>query len=185
MMKVKFYGTRGSIPVSEPGFGEFGGNTTCFLVLWPERAGILDAGSGIRRLGKELFASDDERFKKPMWMLFSHFHWDHIQDLPFFGPAYDPSREFVVCALGMNRMKQDLRSVFAGQMDSVYFPVSLDELNAKFSFFVPDEDQYLEDGARVVANLHYHPGGAYGYRDQEYFTWRIYGLHEAKYALTG
>ena len=120
MMKVKFYGTRGSIPVSEPGFAEFGGNSTCVMVLGPERAGILDAGSGIRRLGKDIFASNDERFKKKMWMLFSHFHWDHIQGLPFFGPAYDPSREFIVCALGKDRMKQDLRSIFAGQMDSVY-----------------------------------------------------------------
>ncbi len=178
-MKVTFYGTRGSIPVCEPGFEEFGGNTTCVLVIGPERAGILDAGSGIRRLGKDIFASSDERFRAPMFMLFSHFHWDHIQGFPFFGPAYDPNREFIITAMGAGRLKKDLRSVFAGQMEDTYFPVSLEQMGAKFTFLAPEADQLTEEDApkaasspagqtdheaRITGNLHNHPGGAYGYR---------------------
>ena len=180
-MKVVFYGTRGSIPVCEPSFQEFGGNTTCVFVIGPDRAGILDAGTGIRQLGKDILRSDDERFVAPMFMLFSHFHWDHIHGFPFFGPAYDSNREFIITAMGADRLKQDLRSIFAGQMEDTYFPVSLDQMGAKFTFLAPDVDQHqltedvvpkgtaprtsdAEHEATVTGNLHGHPGGAYGYR---------------------
>jgi phosphoribosyl 1,2-cyclic phosphodiesterase len=178
-MNVKFYGTRGSTPVCEPGFQHFGGNTSCVLIDGPDRVGILDAGTGIRQLGKEMVASPEERFRRPVFMLFSHFHWDHIQGFPFFAPAYDPSRHFVVTAMGLNRFQCSLKSVFARQMEDTYFPVPLDQMGATFTFKQPAVDALEEDDvpevrtpqppapgheAHVLGVLHNHPGGAYSYR---------------------
>jgi phosphoribosyl 1,2-cyclic phosphodiesterase len=178
-MIVKFYGTRGSTPVCESGFREFGGNTSCVLIDGPDRVCILDAGTGIRQLGKEMLASDEPRFRRPVLMLFSHFHWDHIQGFPFFAPAYDPARHFVIMAMGVDRFQHNLRSVFSRQMEDTFFPVSMDQMGATFTFKQPSGDYVTEEDvpemntpvppphgqeARVTGILHNHPGGAYSYR---------------------
>jgi phosphoribosyl 1,2-cyclic phosphodiesterase len=164
MITVKFYGARGSTPVCEPHFQEFGGNTTCILIMGEEQAGILDAGTGIRKLGKDILASNDPRFKKPIWMLFSHFHWDHIQGFPFFAPAYDSSREFVISAMGRDRLKKDLRSILADQQKDLYFPVPLDEMGANFLYHHPEVESTKVVKTQITASRHPHPGGAWGYR---------------------
>lgn len=178
-MIVKFYGTRGSTPVCESGFREFGGNTSCVLIDGPDRVCILDAGTGIRQLGKEMLASDEPRFRRPLLMLFSHFHWDHIQGFPFFGPAYDPTRHFVMMAMGVDRFQHSLKSVFSRQMEETFFPVPMDAMGAAFTFKQPPGNFVTEEDVpevntpeppppgqegRVRGVLHNHPGGAYSYR---------------------
>src|SRR5947208_1507158 len=136
-MKVKFYGTRGSTPVCECDYQEFGGNTTCVLLTGDHgRIAILDAGSGIRNLGKDLIASG-QRQDGTTFIALSHFHWDHIQGFPFFAPAYDPSRHFTISAFGRGEAVRDLRSIFAGQMQPEYFPIPLDHMGAAFAFLEP------------------------------------------------
>ena len=85
-LKIKFYGTRGSIPVCERNFQEFGGNTTCIAIEADGMISVLDAGTGIRNLGRDIMQR--ELFQNRITIAFSHFHWDHIQGLPFFEPAY-------------------------------------------------------------------------------------------------
>jgi phosphoribosyl 1,2-cyclic phosphodiesterase len=163
-MRIKFYGTRGSIPICGPEFQEFGGNTTCVLIDGPKRTGIFDAGTGIRELGKELVNDPNIGIDRPCFLVFSHFHWDHIQGLPFFAPAYDPSRHFVIAAIGRERYGQDIKSIFAAQMQSDYFPVPLDNMGAQIDFLKTKED-FLKDGkAMARAVKHNHPGNAYSYR---------------------
>jgi phosphoribosyl 1,2-cyclic phosphodiesterase len=82
-MKIKFYGTRGSVPVCDKDYQEYGGNTSCVLIQNSKGIGILDAGTGIRELGKELLKCEDSICKQ-FYLAFSHFHWDHIQGFPFF-----------------------------------------------------------------------------------------------------
>jgi phosphoribosyl 1,2-cyclic phosphodiesterase len=162
-MKVKFYGTRGSIPVCERDFQEFGGNTTCvYLTLGSDRSVILDAGTGIRNLGKEMIASGYRQ--ETMVIAFSHFHWDHIQGFPFFAPAYDPGRHFTIDALGRGPQQRDLKSIFMGQMQQEYFPVALDQMGASFAFREPEGDGFNLGLTRVVSYRHNHPGGAFTYR---------------------
>lgn len=168
-MLIKFYGTRGSIPVCERGFQEFGGNTTCVAVMDDSKKGdvlIFDAGTGIRRLGKELmqrpFHSEDK-----IVMAFSHFHWDHLQGFPFFAPAYDASKNIDVIAMGEDLDIPSLKSIFADQMQSTYFPVSLDNMGASFSFHLKkrNEEVFMTGATgKLLAKRHSHPGGAYGYR---------------------
>ncbi len=163
-MRVKFYGTRGSIPICGTEFQEFGGNTTCILVEGPKRTGIFDAGTGIRNLGKELANDPKIGIDRPCFLVFSHFHWDHIQGLPFFAPAYDSRRHFVITAIGRERYGQDIKSIFATQMQSDYFPVPLDGMGARIDFLKTKED-FLKEG-RAMAHVvkHKHPGDAYSYR---------------------
>lgn len=164
-MKIKFFGTRGSIPVCEKGFQEFGGNTTCVAVYDDIDSDVLvfDAGTGIRNLGKELMRQEFLPGRKIV-IAFSHFHWDHLQGLPFFAPAYDPSKEIHIIALGKELDIPDFKGIFAQQMESTYFPVSLDNMGANFSFVLKKVDEEVFPDGRIKTNLHNHPGGAHGYR---------------------
>jgi phosphoribosyl 1,2-cyclic phosphodiesterase len=165
--RIKIYGARGSIPVSGPEFQEFGGSTTCILLEGPERTVILDAGTGIRRLGKDLAKDPHTGIDRACFLAFSHFHWDHIQGLPFFLPAYDARRSFTISAIGRERYGKDLKSIFATQMQQDYFPVPLDGMGAAIRFSQTPEDQVSIASASVRVVKHRHPGDAYSYRIQD------------------
>ena len=92
-MLVTFYGVRGSIASPGPSTIKYGGNTSCVHVRM--RCGenlILDAGTGIRKLGMKM-----AQHRETLLMLLSHGHWDHIQGYPFFDPIYQPDRDIIVC----------------------------------------------------------------------------------------
>ena len=133
-MKLKFYGTRGSIPVCDAGFQEFGGDTTCLQITFTDtnRIAIIDAGTGVRNLGKDLRAIGHKQDQ--LFIAFTHFHWDHIQGFPFFAPAYDPSQKITLLTLGRDQTVTNLREIFEVQMQSQYFPVQLDHMGASFEF---------------------------------------------------
>jgi phosphoribosyl 1,2-cyclic phosphodiesterase len=164
-MKVTFYGTRGSIPVSEREFVRVGGNTSCVLVTFKNgRIGILDAGTGIRKLGNDLAARSHKQFDN-IFIGLSHTHWDHIQGFPFFTLAYDPKRHFTIAICGKGRKTDGLENLFAIQMQREYFPVSLEKMGAAMTFWAPDLTRYkTPGGVTIVASKHNHPGNAYGYR---------------------
>ncbi len=163
-MKIRFYGTRGSIPICEPQYQEFGGNTTCVLVEVSDNIGILDAGTGIRNLGKELVTDQHLGIDRPVFIAFSHFHWDHIQGLPFFLPAYDAKRHFIISAIGRERYGKDLKSIFQMQMQRDYFPVPLDGMGATIDFHQTEKDSLVFENVTAKALKHNHPGDAYSYR---------------------
>ncbi len=118
----------------------YGGNTSCVEIA--SSAGtriIIDGGTGIRRLGKEMMRAEFESGKGQAHILVSHTHWDHIQGLPFFAPFYREGNRLYVYA--RQRDDQNLRSVFASQADAPFFPVSFDRTRASVSF------RELHDGA--------------------------------------
>ena len=160
-MRVTFYGTRGSIPVPDPDFVKFGGNTSCILVTFSTgRVAILDAGTGIRKLGNDLLAASHEQYSE-MIIGFSHTHWDHIQGFPFFKLANDPRRKITLAICGKGRGSKDLKSVFATQMQFDYFPVPLDKIGGNLTFWQPDVTEFVHPrGTEIVASEHNHPGGA-------------------------
>jgi phosphoribosyl 1,2-cyclic phosphodiesterase len=168
-LQLKFYGTRGATPICGPGFLKFGGNTTCLQLLIPEanRVFIIDAGTGIRDLGKDLV--DMGPVKNSIDIFFTHFHWDHIQGFPFFAPAYDPDMSINITTLGKGRDINNLKDIFDTQMQRIYFPVQLDKMGATFGFQNYDqENKRLKnmDGYNIIVKAirHNHPGGAYTYR---------------------
>lgn len=165
-MKVKFYGTRGSIPVCNRDFLEFGGNTTSLMITRDNgRMAILDAGTGIRQLGIDL--AKNKLNQKDLFIGFTHFHWDHIQGFPFFGPAYNPNMIINILAMGKDREINDLEEIFKGQMKPEYFPVPLLSMGAKFNFLKLNSNEFTLNGASVRVIKQNHPGGSYGYRIED------------------
>ena len=166
MIKVKFYGTRGSISVCGPKFQEFGGNTTCLQItdMKTNRIGIFDAGTGIRDLGNDLVVSGHEQDQ--IFIVFTHFHWDHIQGFPFFTKAYDPKQKINIFTMGKGKNNDEIKGLFTTLMQSEYFPVPFDKMGASFDFMHPDvlSGIFGPLQVKITANRHNHPGGAYGYR---------------------
>lgn len=169
MLQVKFYGVRGSISVSGPDHTEFGGNTTCFQIMASDsrRIGIVDAGTGIRRLGHDFQKMGTDQ--NDIFIAFTHFHWDHIQGFPFFAPAYDKKMRITILAKGGGEKIDSLKDIFAVQMQERYFPVGLDEMGAQFNFLLLQNNSQLflpPDGipVKVTAVEHNHPGKAFSYR---------------------
>ena len=170
-MIIKFFGVRGSIPVCNPEFQDFGGNTTCVQLKIKEtnNIAVFDAGTGIRDLGKEFIASGHKQ--EELFIAFSHFHWDHIQGFPFFDPAFNTKQKINVLAMGSGREIKCLEEIFRVQMQKEYFPVPLANMGADFNFMLLDQSMEIFGGDSagfkpiiVIANRHNHPGGAYGYR---------------------
>lgn len=160
-MRVRFWGTRGSIATPGPGTNYFGGNTSCVeLTTVAGDLLIFDCGTGARPLGAELMASG----KRPLRgsILLGHTHWDHIQGFPFFTPVFLPDNEFAVYApAGSGR---SLHEVLAGQMEFSYFPVELSQLPATITYHDLAEGTHEIGGVRVVSQYLHHPAMTLGYR---------------------
>jgi phosphoribosyl 1,2-cyclic phosphodiesterase len=164
-MKVKFYGVRGSLPVCGKEFERYGGNTTCIRIFRElvNRIAIIDAGTGIRNLGKEII--NEGVSQNIINILFSHFHWDHIQGLPFFAPAYNKKQRIGILAMGRKGKIKNLKEIFSTQMQDEYFPVNLETMGAQFEFFTYGSKETIFGAViKAAAQHHLHAGGSYGFR---------------------
>ena len=157
---IRFWGTRGSIPSPGPATAHYGGNTSCLEVRYgPGKRIIFDAGSGIRPLGHAILASGEPADGS---VFLTHFHWDHIQGFPFFAPLYHPGTNLEI--VGPMQQNLDIRSLFAGQMGPVYFPVPFTALSANLSFQHLNDGIWQGDGYEVAALRVRHPSFTVGYR---------------------
>ena len=158
-LTLRFWGTRGSIPSPGPATAGYGGNTPCLEVEAGGHRFILDAGSGIRPLGIHLIEAPGSLDSV---IFLTHFHWDHIQGFPFFGPLYRPDARLSV--VGPVQENLDVRSLFAGQMGPIYFPVPFDAVSAQMTFKHLNEGTWIADGVAVSAMRVRHPSFTVGYR---------------------
>jgi len=160
-MRVRFWGTRGSIATPGPGTNHFGGNTSC-VELTTAAGGllILDCGTGARRLAAELMAKGEKPIEANI--LIGHTHWDHIQGFPFFGPAFVKGNSAAI--YGPEGSGGSLHEVLAGQMEYTYFPVDLAQLPAAITYHDLTEGTHTIGGARVVTQFLNHPAVTLGYR---------------------
>ena len=159
--RMKFWGVRGSTPAPGPGTVEYGGNTSCVEVRAKGELIILDAGTGLRLLGRQLA----EEFKDQplnLTLLLTHTHWDHIQGIPFFQPIYQPQNR--VRILGYEGARHGLSGVLSSQMENPYFPVALRELPANLQIEELKEMKFTIGRVRVEACFANHPGICVGYR---------------------
>lgn len=158
---VSFWGVRGSLPVPSPETIKYGGNTSCVQVQIRDRLFILDAGSGIFRLGQYLMKSSDE-IKGEIFI--THTHWDHIQGFPFFAPAFTKGNQFIL--YGPNKMDYTFASLMEGQMNYQHFPVSLNAMGAdiRFQELLTGDKLNLGDGIILTTTHNNHPNGGLSYR---------------------
>lgn len=161
-MQVKFWGVRGSAPTPQPENMRYGGNTSCVEVRVGESIYIFDCGTGFRVLGNRLAHEFGE---KPIsaHVFVTHFHWDHIQGMPFFGPLYqNPENRFVFHSSARTR---SLQKVMEEQMAAPYFPVGMREMKARRSFHDVEEGRFsFDDTVKFQAMWLNHPQGCLGFR---------------------
>ncbi len=160
LFSVQMWGTRGSIPSPGPETIRYGGNTSCVAVhLEGGHLLIFDAGSGIVPLGRTLMR---EGGNVSADIFLTHFHWDHIQGLPFFAPAY--RRGNCLRIYGCEYAEVKLATIIANQMESTYFPVPLVTLAADMVFLNLTEGHYAFDPFELDTLFLQHPGKTLGYR---------------------
>ncbi len=161
-VRLRFWGVRGSTPTPQVENLTFGGNTSCVEIRTADNGSIiLDAGSGIRNLGQLLMKEAlGQAIHSNLFL--THFHWDHIQGIPFFAPIYGPknSVSFYTGITG-----RPLQETLEGQMAKPYFPVDFDQVAAKRDFTTIDPGGHVViGGTKVIPFPLNHPQNASGYR---------------------
>ena len=126
MMRVTFWGTRGSVATPGKATTKYGGNTSCVEIRSKDHILIFDAGTGIRELGLKILKEFDTK-PLTLHLFISHTHWDHIQGFPFFLPAYSEDNRIHV--YGPPGRDKSFDKIFRAQMDSDYFPVDLGDMS--------------------------------------------------------
>jgi len=161
-VRLRFWGVRGSTPTPQVENLTFGGNTSCVEIRTSANdCIILDAGSGIRNLGQCLLK---EAAGKPIdiKLFLTHFHWDHIQGLPFFAPIYGPKNRVSFFTGVPDR---PLQETLEGQMAKPYFPVDFDQVAATREFnTIEPGGHVMSGGIKVIPFPLNHPQKATGYR---------------------
>ena len=142
--------------------GTVGGNTTCIEIRLSDNTLIIfDAGSGIVELGASLRKTRER--PSEIHIFFTHFHWDHIQGIPFFlPPMFDPD-----CTVHFYSPEKDFEQYIRGQMQPPYFPVDFDVFQAKKFFHVLKGDEIKIRSGTIKWRKMKHPGGCYAYSVQE------------------
>jgi ribonuclease Z len=161
VMLIRFWGVRGSTPTPQSENLRYGGNTSCVEVRLNGHIYVFDCGTGFRNLGKQL---EQESNGKPVsaHIFLSHFHWDHIQGIPFFAPLYD-NHGSSFFFYSSNRTRGLQRAV-EEQMSDPYFPVNMNEMAARRQFLNIEEGR-TEFGDCVVQSMWLnHPQGCLGFR---------------------
>jgi phosphoribosyl 1,2-cyclic phosphodiesterase len=176
-ISIRFWGVRGSVAAPGPETAQAGGNTSSVELRCGDTRILLDAGTGLMKLGDRLLADGVDEAS----ILLSHLHWDHIQGLPFFAPLYRPETRLTV--MGQRAEHASLRDVLARQMSSPVFPVRLDELGLRL------ETRELKSGERfgvgpvaVTAQKLNHPGGVLAYRIEYQGASVVYATDTEHYA---
>ncbi len=155
-MKATFWGTRGSLASAGPETARYGGNTACVEVRGDDGTVlVLDAGSGIRRLGDRLDGM------RRIDVLLTHLHMDHIQGLGFFAPLFRPDLDIHIW--GPPALSGDLRSRLGRYLSPPLFPVRVRDLHTTTFHDAPFSPVAI-GGLTVVADMVIHPGPTLGYR---------------------
>jgi phosphoribosyl 1,2-cyclic phosphodiesterase len=180
-MNIRFWGVRGSIASPGPETATVGGNTSCVEITCGDTRIVLDGGTGLRALGNQLIASGATRDPLAMTLLLSHYHWDHIQGLPFFVPVY--MRDTSLTIVGGQNGVTSVRETLERQMSAPVFPVRLDEVGARIGTREVKLGDVFDVGeATVRVGRGNHPGGVVAYRVEHEGRSVVYATDTEHYA---
>ena len=164
--KLKFWGVRGSTPTVDRVTLRYGGNTSCLELTTPDGTRfILDCGTGLRMLSNQWMAAAGAS-GIDAHIFVTHYHWDHIQGIPFFAPLYSPKNMFHFYSFRSDFLGRDsLKRVFEAQMALPYFPVDLSAMSAARDFTeLSGGDQLKVGDTTITACWLNHPQGCLGFR---------------------
>ena len=172
--KVQYYGIRGSTPAAGSQFEKYGGNTTCVAIQMGDENIIIDAGTGIRRLGEDILKKDTTKLKD-IRILFTHTHWDHIQGFPFFIPAYLPNIHLHIYGETKTIKRErngkeiieewNIKKALWMQQGFMYFPVDTHYMLSKKTFYRLYENQNYKIGNLKFKTIKLqHPNNTLGFR---------------------
>ncbi len=158
-MIIKCWGARGSIPVSGKEYVKYGGATTCIEVRTKnDEVIIIDAGSGIRKLGKKLLQEGKNNYS----IIFTHAHWDHLLGFPFFQPIYTKGTH--IRMYGYPFAQKSIKELIKISMTPPYFPVNFDDIKAEISYHEALKEKFHIDSVAIVPISLNHPNGGLGYK---------------------
>lgn len=159
-MTVRLFGVRGSVPISSPETIRYGGNTSCLAVYASSGALlIVDAGTGIQMLGRQLARSGE------CHLLLSHAHWDHVHGLPFFDALHNP--DWIVHLY----VPHGAANILSVMLDGVHFPVHAHALKAQIMIREYSPGEILTIGSmRIETFAMMHPGGSCALRIHDGWT---------------
>jgi len=158
-MHIKCWGSRGSIPVSGPEYLKYGGDTTCIEIRTASNDLIIvDAGTGIRRLGNQVVAENRTTYH----FLFTHSHWDHLMGFPFFEPLYRSQSIIQIhrCPFPGQFIEQIVNKLMAPP----HFPVRYSDLKARINYIKACPSEFQIGSVTVAPILLSHPNGGCGYK---------------------
>ncbi|MFL6447962.1 MAG: MBL fold metallo-hydrolase [Bryobacteraceae bacterium] len=159
-LKLEFWGVRGSVPTPERAKLTLGGNTPCTVLQYnSEPVVIIDGGTGLRSYGLTVACGPQKLMRASL--LFSHFHWDHIQGLPFFGAVYS---DFAQLSFYSTLPADELRAILEVQMSAPYFPLPMSSTRAAQEYFQMGVQGSQIGSLKITPVPLNHPGGASGYR---------------------
>jgi phosphoribosyl 1,2-cyclic phosphodiesterase len=159
MLKIKYYGARGSLPTPGKGTVKYGGNTTCLSFQSGAQQYIVDAGSGLRLLGNDLMRREFGKGRGQAVFFWTHFHWDHLMGFPFFTPNYIPGNEFK--HFGSARVQE----ILVRQQDFITFPVEFSKMPSRHVFETVREGQAFQVGDVTVTSCRMnHPAGGFSFK---------------------
>jgi phosphoribosyl 1,2-cyclic phosphodiesterase len=161
-MLVRCWGSRGSVSVSGKEFIKYGGDTTCLeIVTDNDGRVIVDAGTGIRKLGSRLVSENSCNIN----IVLTHPHWDHLLGFPFFKPLYKESCKINVW--GPQPTQESVRSMISKTMSPPYFPIELKDIHADINFFSIEGKGFSIGSLNITTIPLNHPNHGAGYRFEE------------------
>jgi phosphoribosyl 1,2-cyclic phosphodiesterase len=164
VLQLRFWGTRGSISVSNPGIMEFGGNTSCIELRADNRLIMIDVGGGAYELGRYLMANDFTKGPINGDIFITHTHLDHIMGFPMFSPFFIKTNTFRIYGPRLPE-SGSVRGALELMTSYQFWPLHLNEFAAKFSFHTIFETEIdLGNGLKVTSKLLNHPVITLGYR---------------------
>ena len=158
-MIINIWGSRGSIPVSGKNYIKYGGDTTCIEITTKNNVTIIiDAGTGIRKLGNKLIEENKHRFH----MIFTHAHWDHLLGFPSFKPIY--RKNTTIDMYGCPFAWDSIKDLIANTMTHPYFPIEYDEISAKISYSKLCKNEIQIDSLSIIPIFLSHPNNGIGFK---------------------
>jgi len=158
--KITFWGVRGSFPTPDEDKIKTGGHTSCVSIETKEEILIMDMGTGIKNLGKEIISNPNSPSKINIFL--SHYHWDHIIGFPVFAPLFSDKYEINLYG---KKDEVELEEIINHMLNPIFWPVSINDFKAKINFHnITNDEIKLSDSITIKTQIHHHPNGAFSYK---------------------